>query len=89
VFIARSLAHKSGSSNIRAVSDAASEPMVERRALASQSQRQVVHTVMPRLDGTCALFCGEGHKSGTLGTITLYRVGGLEGSCPNSWKPFF
>lgn len=98
--LARSLAHKYGNSNARAVvrdleenhgrklapsyvadiaravSDAASEPIVEQRAHAPQSPRKDVHTIVLGLDGTCALFCGDGYKSCMVGTITLYDADG-------------
>jgi hypothetical protein len=44
--LARSLAHKYGNHNARAVADAASEPIVEQRAHAPQSPRKNVHTLV-------------------------------------------
>ena len=55
-----------------AVAQAAGEPVVEERAHAPQSPRRAVKTIVLSLDGTCALFWGEGFKQCMVGTIALY-----------------
>jgi hypothetical protein len=55
-----------------AVADLAGKPVVEENAHAPESKPEQVASAVLGLDGTCALFCGEGFKQCMVGTISLY-----------------
>lgn len=69
---ARKLAPSYVADIAQAIAEAAGQPLVEQNAHAPQSAPAEVASAVLGLDGTCALFCGEGFKQCMVGTIALY-----------------
>ena len=92
---ARKLAPSYVADIAQAIAGAAGQPVVEQNAHAPQSAPGEVASTVLSLDGTCALFCGEGFKQCMVGTIALYDGAGerLEtiylGQAPETGKAEF